>query len=165
MVHRLHQEGAVEDETKQKKTVDTKYYRGSITAVIDPKMSRTKIHRLGDLQLRIMQILWPQGEATVAEVHGALCAERDLAYTTVATMLRKMEARGLVKHRLDGRSFVYRAVVAEDAVSRGMADHLVDRLFEGSLSDMVHHLLTTREVSQEELTKLGKMIAEMKKAR
>ena len=128
-------------------------------------MSRTKIHRLGDLQLRIMQILWAGTEATVADVHAALASERELAYTTIATMLRKMEARGLVRHRLDGRSFIYRAAVREEAVSRGMADHLVDRLFEGSLSDMVHHLLTTREVSHEELSKLEKMIAEMKKAR
>lgn len=128
-------------------------------------MSRNKIHRLGDLQLRIMQILWTRTEATVAEVDGVLAGERDLAYTTVATMLRKMEGRGLVRHRLDGRSFVYRAAVREEDVSQGMADHLVDRLFEGSLSDMVHHLLTTREVSREELSKLEKMIAEMKKAR
>jgi len=128
-------------------------------------MSRNKIHRLGDLQLRIMQILWTRTEATVAEVDGVLAGERDLAYTTVATMLRKMEGRGLVRHRLDGRSFVYRAAVREEDVSQGMADHLVDRLFEGSLSDMVHHLLTTREVSREELTKLEKMIVEMKKAR
>jgi BlaI family penicillinase repressor len=156
---------AGEARKKMKITIDRNYYRGSITAVIDPKMSRTKIHRLGDLQLRIMQILWARAEATVSEVHEALSGERDLAYTTMATLLRKMEARGLVKHRLDGRSFVYRAVVAEDAVSRGMADHLVDRLFEGSLSEMVHHLLTTREVSREELSKLEKMIAEMKKAR
>jgi predicted transcriptional regulator len=112
-----------------------------------------------------MQILWGQGDATVAEVHAALAQERELAYTTIATMLRKMEGRGLVKHRLDGRSFVYQAAVGEEAVSQGMADHLVDRLFEGSLSDMVHHLLTTREVSREELSKLERMIAEMKKAR
>jgi BlaI family penicillinase repressor len=128
-------------------------------------MSRTKVHRLGDLQLRIMKILWSREEATVADVHGELAGERDLAYTTVATMLRKMEARGLVKHRLDGRSFVYSTAVGEEAVSQGMADHLVDRLFEGSLSDMVQHLLTTREVSHEELSKLEKMIAEVKKAR
>jgi len=127
-------------------------------------MSGNKIHRLGDLQLRIMQILWARAEATVADVHGVLAGERDLAYTTVATMLRKMEARGLVRHQLDGRSFVYRAAVPEEDVSQGMADHLVDRLFEGSLSDMVHHLLRTREVSREELSKLEKMIAEMKKA-
>ncbi len=127
-------------------------------------MLRSRIHRLGDLQLRIMKLLWANGEATVADVHKALVAERDLAYTTVATMLRKMEARGLVRHRLEARSFVYRAVVRAEAVSRGMADHLLERLFEGSLADMVRHLLSNREVSRKELVALEKLIAERKKA-
>jgi predicted transcriptional regulator len=127
-------------------------------------MTRTKIHRLGDLQLQIMQVLWGRTEATVADMHQTLAAEHDLAYTTVATMLRKMEARGLVGHRLEGRSFVYRAAIAADAVTRGMSDHLLDRLFEGNLADMVAHLLTTREVSRAELSKLEKLIAERKKA-
>lgn len=126
-------------------------------------MRNFKIHRLGDLQLRIMKVLWSSGEATVADVHKALADESDLAYTTVATMLRKMEARGLVRHRLDARSFVYRAAVAEEAVSRGMADHLLERLFEGSLADMVRHLLSTREVSRKEMAALEKLIAERKK--
>jgi predicted transcriptional regulator len=77
-------------------------------------------------------------------------------------MLRKMESRGLVEHRLDGRSFVYRAVVPESAVTRGMADHLVDRLFEGSLTDVVSHLLSTRDVSRDELTQLERLIAKRK---
>src|SRR3954471_865539 len=129
-------------------------------------MERGKIHRLGDLQLRIMQVLWERGEATVADVHQALADERrHLAYTTVATMLRKMEIRALVAHRVEGRSFFYRAVVAAEAVSTGMADHLLDRVFEGSLADMVHHLLSTREVSREELVRLEKFIAERKRAR
>ena len=110
-----------------------------------------------------MKVLWVRGEATVAEVHAALSGERDLAYTTMATMLRKMEARGLVRHRVGGRSFVYHAVVAAEAVTQGMADHLLDRLFEGSLSDLVGHLLTTREVSREELSKLERLIAERKR--
>jgi predicted transcriptional regulator len=126
-------------------------------------MSRSRVHRLGDLQLQIMKVLWGHREATVADVHQAVLEDRDLAYTTVATMLRKMEARGLVRHRLEGRSFVYRAAVAADAVSRGMADHLLDRLFEGSLADLVGHLLTHREVSREELARLEKLIAERKK--
>jgi len=111
-----------------------------------------------------MKVLWEREEATVSDVHEALIGERDLAYTTMATMLRKMEARGLVKHRVEGRSFVYRAAVASDAVTRGMSDHLLDRLFEGSLADMVSHLLTTREVSREELSKIEKLIAERKKS-
>jgi predicted transcriptional regulator len=123
------------------------------------------MHRLGDLQLRIMQVLWKQKEASVADVHAALGRESDLAYTTVATMLRKMDARGLVAHREEGRSFVYTAKVQAEDVSRSMADHWVDRLFAGSLSDAVNHLLTTREVSQAELRKLEKLIAERKKAR
>jgi predicted transcriptional regulator len=127
-------------------------------------MSQPSFHRLGDLQLEIMKVLWDRGAASVAVVHEALAAERGLAYTTVATMLRKMEARGLVRHRMDGRSFIYRAAVPAEAVSRGMAGHLLDRLFEGSLADMVRHLLTTREVSAEELSKLQRLIAERKKA-
>ena len=126
-------------------------------------MTKARVNRLGDLQLRIMQQLWQRGQATVAEVHQALADERELAYTTMATMLRKMEARGLVKHHLDGRSFVYEAAVEAEVVSRGMADHLLDRLFEGSLSDMVSHLLSSHEVSREELSRLEKLIAERKK--
>ena len=126
-------------------------------------MSKSRIHRLGDLQLRIMQSLWQRGEATVAQVLDDLSGHADHAYTTVATMLRKMEARGLVLHRAEGRSFIYAAKVAEHDVSRGMADHLVDRIFEGSLLDVVNHLLTTREVSRTELTQLEKLIAERRK--
>ena len=127
-------------------------------------MSQTKVHRLGDLQLKIMKFLWERGDATVAEVHQAITRERGLAYTTVATMLRKMEGRRLVKHRVEGRSFVYRTAVAADAVTRSMADHLIDRLFEGSMADLVGHLLSHREVSREELSKLELLIAKRKKS-
>lgn len=126
-------------------------------------MTKPKTHRLGDLQLKIMQVLWSRSEATVSDVHRALSKETDFAYTTVATMLRKMEERGLVKHRLEGRSFIYKAGVAADEVTRSMADHLVDRLFEGSLADTVNHLLSTREVSREELAQLERLIAERKR--
>jgi BlaI family transcriptional regulator, penicillinase repressor len=126
---------------------------------------KSNIHRLGDLQLRIMKLLWAEAEATVAAVHAGVAGEHNLAYTTVATMLRKMEERGLVEHRAAGRTFLYRAVVAEADVSRSMADHLVDRLFAGSLADTVRHLLRTREVSREELSILERLIAERKKVR
>lgn len=121
-----------------------------------------KRYRLGDLQLKIMKVLWDGGPKSVADVHAALEQSDRLAYTTVATMLRKMEARGLVEHHAEGRRFFYRARVAEAAVTRGMADDLVDRLFEGSLADMVSHLLSTREVSREELGRLERLIAERK---
>lgn len=127
-------------------------------------MPSKKTHRLGDLQLRIMKVLWERREATVAEVLDTLDdTDKTLAYTTIATMLRKMEVRGLVSHRIDGRSFIYAPKIAAEDVSRSMADHLVDRLFEGNLLDAVSHLLTTREVSRDELKQLEKLIAERKK--
>jgi predicted transcriptional regulator len=109
--------------------------------------------------LQIMKALWLRGEATVAEIHDALPGGADLAYTTVATMLRKMDARGLVRHRADGRTFVYAPAVAEDQVSRGMAEHVLDRLFGGSVEALVSNLLTTREVSRDELGRIEKLIA------
>lgn len=119
--------------------------------------------RLGDLQLRILQVLWARQEASVNEVATNLKPHRDLAYTTVATMLRKMEVRGLVAHREEGRSYIYRPLVAEDQVGRSMTDHVVERLFQGSLAGAVNHLLQTREVSRAELDQLEKLIRAAKR--
>lgn len=127
-------------------------------------MSDNRTYRLGDLQLRIMRVLWSAGPASVAEVRDRLGGD-PLAYTTVATMLRKMEDRGLVRHREHERRFIYQAAVTAQEVTRSMADDLVDRLFEGSLAETVSHLLQTREVSPQELARLERLIQERKKAR
>jgi predicted transcriptional regulator len=126
-------------------------------------MRKARTYRLGDLQLKIMKVLWERTEASVAEVLEALGTEAALAYTTVATMLRKMEDRGLVRHANEGRRFLYRAAVTPDAVTRSMADDILERLFEGRLADLLHHLLSTREVSREELAELERLITERKK--
>ena len=86
-------------------------------------MSAPKRYRLGDLQLEIMKVLWERGEASVADVAAALDGAT-LAYTTIATMLRKMEARGLVRHTSEGRRFLYRAAVTPDAVYAGTSEGL-----------------------------------------
>ena len=131
--------------------------------------SEDRTYRLGDLQLEIMKVLWRLGSATVADVHGQLPARR-LAYTTVATMLRKMADRGLVAHEEpsgeeQGRRFVYRPRVTEREVTRGMTDDLVERLFEGSLASTVSHLLEERDASAEELAQLERLIREHRRGR
>jgi len=117
--------------------------------------------RLGDLQLNILRVLWQRGECGVTEVHQALGPSR-YAYTTVATMLRKMEARRLVAHRLDGRRFLYFPLVKEDAVARSAAAEFVDRIFKGSLTAAICQLLDSHDVSREELEALERLIAERK---
>ena len=114
---------------------------------------------LGDLQLAILRALWQRGTATVAEVHDAL-RDRGLALTTIATMLRKMEEKGLVSHRGQGRQFLYRAEVAPEAVQRNLVGELVARLFDGDPLALVNHLVRAGEIQLDELDDLRAAVAE-----
>ena len=126
-------------------------------------MRDKKSIRLGQLQLRIMKVLWSAaGPVSVADVQQALDGER-LAYTTVATMLRKMEDRDLVVHHEDGRKYLYEAIVTSVQASRSMADDFVHRMFEGSVSAAVSHLLETRDVDPDELAELERLIRRHKR--
>jgi len=116
-------------------------------------------HQLASLQLAIMRILWEREAATVAEVREILAAEgRELAYTTVATMLAKMERKGQVGHRAGAKAFVYHPALRQEQVSRSMVADLAERLFGGDVTLMVSHLLDGCEVSAEELTRLKSLI-------
>ena len=116
---------------------------------------------LGELQHAIMLILWRRGEATVNDVHRELLRERGLALTTVATMLRKMEQKGIVSRRTEGRQFVYRPTVTQGDVQRSMVRELVDRLFDGDPAALVTHLVEDHEIDADELSQLA---AELTKA-
>jgi predicted transcriptional regulator len=113
---------------------------------------------LGKLQLAIMRVLWAQGEGTVTDVQRALEPTHGLALTTIATMLKKMEAKGVVEHRTDGRRFVYRPLVDERRVTRQMVAELADRLFDGSAAALVSHLLDAHDVDPQELAELRRRI-------
>ena len=119
-------------------------------------MSKTK--RLADLQLAIMQVLWDRGEATVAEVREALRDQRPLAHTTIATMLSKMEAKGYVRRRPEGRAHVFRPAIKQETVRRSMVTDLACRLFHGDITQMVAHLLDGTEVDLDELKRLKSLI-------
>ena len=121
--------------------------------------------KLPTLQLAIMQSLWRRGHAIVAEVQSDLSADRPLAYTTVATMLTKMERKGLVSHTREGRTFIYRPLVDEERVSRSMVADLAERLFGGSVTALVSHLLDECDVEPAELARLKSLIAQKEKER
>ncbi|MCA9650301.1 MAG: BlaI/MecI/CopY family transcriptional regulator [Myxococcales bacterium] len=113
---------------------------------------------LGKLQLAIMRVLWSDGESTVAEVHRALEPSHGLAPTTIATMLKKMEAKGVVSHRTEGRRFIYGPTVSEVAVTRSMVADLKERLFGGSAAALVSHLLESHDVDGDELAELREQL-------
>ncbi|MEA2691669.1 MAG: hypothetical protein QOJ16_1056 [Acidobacteriota bacterium] len=120
-------------------------------------------HHLGDLQLAIMRSLWRKGEATVAEVHEDLEAERGLALTTIATMLAKLEKKGVVDHRMDGRRFVYQPRIDEGQVRRSMVAELTSQLFRGDVTALVNHLLSEHEIDGAELAQWKALISAREK--
>lgn len=115
--------------------------------------------RLTSLQLAVLRSLWERGEASVGEVHADLAIERELAPTTVATLLKRLEARGLLDHRAEGRQFIYRALVDSDEVGRTMTTELVDDVYAGDVKELFAHLLDETEVSASDLKAIKRMIS------
>ena len=113
---------------------------------------------LGDLQLAIMRVLWNRGEAASADVHAALEEERGLAPTTISTMLKKMEDKGVVTHRTEGRRFVYRPTITESQVKRSMVGELTEQLFGGNTAALVSHLVAEHEIDRDELERLQSLL-------
>lgn len=107
-----------------------------------------------------MRILWDRAESTVLEVQERLRPERDLAQTTIATLLSRLEKRGVVGHRLDGRQFVYHPLVSEQEVRRSMVSELTTLLFDGSPAALMSHLLGSRDMDPGDLDRVKRMIAE-----
>lgn len=129
---------------------------------MDEDEEMPKATRMGDLQLAILRVLWDLGEATVTDVHQALLDDRGLAPTTIATMLKKMEDKGVVAHRAEGRKFIYRPTMTEDQVTRSMVSDLTERLFAGKPMALVTHLISRHEIDPAELSELERMIARAK---
>ncbi len=115
-------------------------------------------HQLTDVQMSILRHLWSRGEATVAEIWEALHAERGWAQTTVATLLTRLERRGVVTHRADNRVYVYRALVTEEDVQHSMVSELTERLFDGDVAALMSHLLTAQEMGPGDLARVREMM-------
>jgi len=115
-------------------------------------------HRLANLQLAIMQVLWDRDEASIGDVQKLLAHDRPLAYTTVGTMLARLEQSGQVTHRVENRVNIYRALVPREKVSRSMISDLAQRLCAGDITQLVCHLLDECEVSRDELSAIKKLI-------
>ena len=115
-------------------------------------------HQLTELQLAILRVIWDKGEATVQDIWEALHTDRGLAQTTVATMLSRLERRGVVTRRAEARQYHYRAAVTEQEVQHSMVGELTERLFDGDITALVQHLLSGEEISPGDLAKIRDMI-------
>ena len=114
--------------------------------------------RLGRLELQIMHVVWDKQKATVHDVKDAISRSRKPAYTTILTMMRKLEAKGYLKHEVDDRTYVYQAMISRRAVRQSVLGDLLDRLFEGSPSLLLSSLVEQDRISEEELREIRKLI-------
>jgi BlaI family transcriptional regulator, penicillinase repressor len=110
---------------------------------------------LTELQIDLVAVLWERGEATTAEVYDALRPSRGLALSTVATLLSRLERRGVVAYRKDGRQYVYRACVSRSDVRRSMVRDLTRSLFGGDATALVRHLVEVHDVDTEQVARMG----------
>ena len=111
-----------------------------------------------ELELEILKVLWEAGPMRVRDVREALAPTRELAYTSVMTMMGIMTKKGYLKRTKDGNSYVYRAVAKRSATTREMLRDLVDRVFEGSTSTAVLQLLETSDLDADERAEIRKLI-------
>jgi len=122
-------------------------------------MARPKSQHLTPLELEIMDVLWDTGPANVQLVQQKL--KRELAYTTVQTMLNILHRKGKVKRTLKDRAYFYKPSISrEKAISKQVID-VVDRLFGGSAESLVMSLVETKHLTPEMLARLQKMVAEV----
>ena len=121
-------------------------------------MPRTKGERLTPLELEIMQVLWETGPANVQTVQQRL--KRELAYTTVQTMLNVLQRKKKVKRTLKEKAYFYRPAVTRSQVTGHAVGDLIDRLFGGSAESLVMNLVEARHLTPERLARLNQLVEE-----
>jgi predicted transcriptional regulator len=123
-------------------------------------MARKKSSHLTDAELRLMDVLWKKGAATVSEVVEHLPKSVPLAYSTVLTTLRILENKGYLRHTKDGRAFIYRPVVRREQARESAVTHLLRRFFDDSPELLMLNLIEGKRVDAKELARLRKRIEE-----
>ena len=111
---------------------------------------------LYERELEVMEVLWERGSATVAEVREAL--EDEMAYTTVLTVLRRLEEKGFVAHDEEGRAHRYRPLVERAQARESALERLTKKLFQGSPELLLTHLVSQKKLSEAELRRLRDLV-------
>ena len=121
-------------------------------------MARPASKHPTELELAILKLLWRDGPSSVRHVRDALVAFRDLAYTSVMTIMNIMARKKYVRRTKSGGSFVYRAVLTEESAGGNMLDDIVNRVFDGSAVAVMQRLLETTDLDASELAQIRQLI-------
>ena len=111
-------------------------------------------------ELEILKILWDRGQASVREVYEEMRRSAPIVQNTVQAFLRTMEDKGLVRHEVEGRTFVYEPVPRKDETERRLVSGVLQRVFDGAMDQLVQRAFSIRRPTAEELAKLEELIRE-----
>lgn len=125
-------------------------------------MARSKSPTLTEAELRIMNVLWEKGSATVHEVLQSLPSRPSLAYNSVLTIIRILETKGYVRHVKDGRAHVYQPKIGRKDATRFEVRHLVSRFFGNSREQLVLNILEESSIDAEELARVRQLLERSK---
>jgi len=128
-------------------------------------MSRKLLDDLGQLQRAVIEVVWELGEASVHQVREQLCRHRKLAYTTVLSVMQKLEKAGWLRHRTEGKSYIYLPTLTREQAGASSVRKFMERMFDGDALLMFQHLMRESKLSDGELGELRKMIDEKRKER
>jgi len=120
---------------------------------------------LTDQELEIMKIVWEREPATVRDVYEELLSARKIAYTTVMTMMGILEKKGHLKRSSSGRAYVYRPAKPKSQVVGGIVQDFVRKVFDGSARPLLVHLAENREISEEEIEEVRRMLRRRKEGK
>lgn len=124
-------------------------------------MRRKSLTHLGETEMEVLHHVWDLGEATVADVRERILEERDVAYTTIMTVMKKLADKGYLQYHKDGRTYVYAPAQEPDKVQHSLLRRLMESVFEGSPMALVQTLVRHEDLSDEERDEIRKMIDAM----
>lgn len=119
---------------------------------------RKSLTPLGETEMEILHHVWELGEASVSDVREKMLEYREVAYTTVMTILKNLADKQYLKYRKEGLSYIYSAAIQPDEVRYKLVDRLVDKVFHGSPKDLVQALVQNEKLTDEERKEIKKMI-------
>ncbi len=122
---------------------------------------RKPLSPLGETEMEILNHVWESGEASVNDIHEKMKQYRDVAYTTVMTIMKNLADKEYLKYRQDGRSYIYSAAIQPEDVRFNLIDRLVDKVFKGSPKDLVQTLVQSENLSDEERREIKKLIEKL----
>jgi predicted transcriptional regulator len=121
-------------------------------------MPKPPLPKLSPAETEMLAIIWKLGQATVQNVFDNLPATRRLAYTTVQTLLQRLEKKGYLKHQIQGKANLYHPIVEQKAVVRRVVTNFVNILFGGDPAPLMLHLAQHHKLSEDDITRLKELV-------